>query len=336
MKSVSARKKCYFTNSAIADLVFILMRIFNNEEMPISLQNVYTEDYINGIKEKYRFAGEIITSLPSKGYEMLEFLLNSKNFNNMQEYKDLVMKLEDEEFFYIFYGQYVDRALIGSALQRDECLNILYSKYNSISSNYLALKSLFFNKKLFLKELFLCLEELNTKKFIEEYEKMTDYINNNYQKVEAELEVKDPLEFSESIMGKTFKNRGPYQEFIFIPSYLVPGRAVRFFGEDQILIYSPEFKEFSKKDITKVLKIISDDTRFEIIELLSKNNSMNGKELANAVKLSTPTISHHIEQLKEAGFINEERVKNSKYYSINSNSVKEFIKYLSSTLNNIK
>lgn len=336
MKSVSENSNYYFTNSAIADLVFILIRIFNNKEIPERIKNIYSDNHIISIKEKYRFFGEIITSLPSKGYEMLEFLLIGKNFNNVQEYIDLVMKFDDEEFFYIFYGQYIDRKLIGPALKNDEGLNILYSKYNTISSNYLALKSLFSNKELFLEEFYNCIEELNSKEFIKEYEKITDLIYSNYDKVEKGLKEKDPLEFSESIMGKTFKNRGPYREFIFIPSYLVPGKAVRFFNENQILIYSPESRDLSSKDITKVLKIISDDTRFKIIEILSKNKAMNGKEIANAFKLSTPTISHHIEQLKEAGFINEERVKNSKYYSINSNSVKKFINYLSDIFNNVK
>lgn len=335
MKSVSTREKCYFTNSAIADLVFILTRIFDNKGIPVCLQNVYTEEYLNKIKEEYRFMGEVLTSLPYKGYEMLEFLLNTNNYSNIDGYKNSVIKFEDEEFFYRFYGKHVEKALISSALQDDKYLKELYTKYNYISSNYLAVKSLLVHKELFLKEFFLCIEDLNTKEFVKEYESIIKDIYANYDKLEKELEEKEPLKLSEDIMGKTFYNRGPYEKFVFIPSYFIPRKAVRFFDKDQLLIYSPEYEEVGRKDIIKILKIISDDTRFEIIELLSKNKVMNGKELANAIGLSTPTISHHIEQLKEAGFLNEERFKNSKNYSVNQNAVSNFIKYLSNSLNNI-
>jgi predicted transcriptional regulator len=59
-----------------------------------------------------------------------------------------------------------------------------------------------------------------------------------------------------------------------------------------------------------------------------------GKDLAEKLGLSKATVSHHIEQLKETGFINEERNKNSKFYSINSASVDKFLDYLSSKLKN--
>lgn len=334
MKKISVRDNCYFTDSVIADLVFILIRIFKNEELPSNFQNVYTAEYINKIRGEHRFIGEILSSLEMKGYEMLEFLLCNKNYNNLDEYKTFVTGLEDEEFFYLFYGHYIDKASIGLALQKDEYLNEFYSKYSYISSTYLALKSLFSNKKLFLQEFFLCLEELNTNEFKKEYEEMSKLIYTNFKKVEKALTLKDPLAFSESIMGKTFRNRGPYEEFIFIPSYLITIKAIRYFGKDQILFYLPVHDEFNRNDIIKILKILSDDTRFQIMELLSKNKSMNGKDIASIVKLTTPTISHHMEQLKESGFIHEERVKNSKYYSINSAAVSKFIEYFSKVLKN--
>lgn len=332
MNKISVRDNCYFTDSAIADLVFILIRIFKNEELPSSFQSVYTAEYINIIRERHRFLGEIFSSLETNGFEMLEFLLCNKNYNNPDEYKAFVTSLDDEEYFYIFFGRYVDKTLIRKALQKDEYLNEMYSKYSFISSSYLALKSLFLNKKLFLQEFFSCLEELNTNEFKKEYEKMSELIYTNLNEVERALELKEPLAFSESIMGKTFRNRGPYEEFIFIPSYLIPIKAIRYFGRNQILIYQPKRDELNRNDIIKILKILSDDTRFQIIELLSKNKSMKGKDIASAVKLTTPTISHHIEQLKEAGFIHEERVKNSKYYSVNSIAVSKFVDYLSKTL----
>lgn len=334
MKNINNRNNCFFTHSILAELVFILMRIFNGEDKTEKIKEIYSEEYVNDIKNNYRFLGEIISSLPSKGYELLEFLLLNKQFNNIEDYKANVISMNKAEFFFIFYGQFIDKSSIALALESEDNLKKFYSRYKDISKSYIALKSLFADRELLLADFFSCLNQLYTKDFKEHYEQQPAGINDNYHKIEELLKSNEPLEASQSIMGKTFKNRGPYENFIFIPSYFINGKAVRFFGKDQILIFSPSSRELTNNDITKILKIISDDTRFEIIELLSKNDPMNGKELANALKLTTPTISHHIEQLKEAGFINEERIKNSKYYSINPDSVKHFINYLSKKLLN--
>ncbi|MBZ9688539.1 winged helix-turn-helix domain-containing protein [Clostridium estertheticum] len=335
MKNIDNRSNCFFTQSILADLVFILMRIFNGEDRTEKLKEIYDEEYINDIQNNYRYLGEIISSLPNKGYELLEFLLLNKQFNSIEEYKNNVLSMEKVDFFFIFYGQFIDSKSINLALENEENLKKFYSKYNNISQSYIALKSLFADRELLMEEFFSCLNALYNNGFKSYYEEQLDDIQDIYQKIEDVFKLNDPLEVSQSIMGKTFKNRGPYENFIFIPSFFINGRSVRFFGKDQILIYSPSFKSLTKNDLTKILKIISDDTRFEIIGLLSKNNPMNGKELSIALTLTTPTISHHIEQLKEAGFINEERIKNSKYYSINPNSVNNFMKCLSEKLKTI-
>ncbi|WP_154530223.1 ArsR/SmtB family transcription factor [Inconstantimicrobium porci] len=62
---------------------------------------------------------------------------------------------------------------------------------------------------------------------------------------------------------------------------------------------------------------------------MSENNSFTGKELSEKLNLSKPTISHHIDILKEAGLINEERNKNSKLYSLNYKRMNDFIRVFS-------
>lgn len=336
MVNINGRSNCYFTHSMVADLIFILISIFDKNSKTTNLSDIYTEDYIVSMEHNYRFLGEIINSLPSHGYEMLEFLLINRDFNNISEYKNFVGNIIDEEFFYNLYGQYIDKDYLRLALQNDGELNKLYSENSYISTSYLALKSLFSNKDLFLQELFSGLENLCTEEFLKTYQDIVPKVDAELYNIEKSLSTMEPLDLSQSIMGKTFKNRGPYKTFIFIPSYFINIKATRYFGKDQILIYSLNHRELTKNDITKIFKIISDETRFEIIELLSKGDSMMGKDLANDLNLSTPTISHHMEKLKEAGFINEERIKNSKFYSINYNSIDKFINSLSSIFKNNK
>lgn len=336
MVNINGRSNCYFTHSMVADLIFILISIFDKNSKTTNLSDIYTEDYIVSMEHNYRFLGEIINSLPSHGYEMLEFLLINRDFNNISEFKNFVGNMIDEEFFYNLYGQYIDKDYLRLALQNDGELNKLYSENSYISTSYLALKSLFSNKDLFLQELFSCLENLCTEEFLKTYQDIVPKVDAELYNIEKSLSTMEPLDLSQSIMGKTFKNRGPYKTFIFIPSHFINIKATRYFGKDQILIYSLNHRELTKNDITKIFKIISDETRFEIIELLSKGDSMMGKDLANDLNLSTPTISHHMEKLKEAGFINEERIKNSKFYSINYNSIDKFINSLSSIFKNNK
>jgi DNA-binding transcriptional ArsR family regulator len=46
---------------------------------------------------------------------------------------------------------------------------------------------------------------------------------------------------------------------------------------------------------------------------------MFGKELAKELGIGTSTVSHHLDQLRSIGLINEEREKSVKYFSINTN-----------------
>lgn len=326
MRSIEGTDNSYITHSTVADLVFILIRIFNRENYYL---NIYEDEYLKEIKEGHRFLREIMTSLPVKGAEILEFLLESKEFNNLEKFKEFIIKQEDDKFFYRFYGKEIELEIIRLALDSDKELNELYKKYEYISTSYLALKGLFTNKDLFLKELFDCLDLLNTDNFKIEYEEKYLDVYNEEERITKLISEENPLEASQKIMGKTFRNRGPYKNFVFVPTKLLPSKAIRYYDEDQILFYLLGEKELNKSEITKILKIISDDTRFEILEILGKSDPMMGKELAAKLKLSTPTISHHIDQLKEAGFINEERVKNSKYYSLNKMKFNKFIEGIS-------
>lgn len=332
MKSISNEQNCYFTPSMTADLIFVLINIFNVTTKADKFSWIYQPDYIDRVKNNYRFLGEVLASLPNSGGELLEFLLLNRSFNDIKEFNNFVASLEDEEFFYHLYEQQVDIELIRNALQGDESLNRLYSKFGEISTSYLALRGLFSNKALFLRELSQCMDVLCNQNFIEEYENIMSGVYEELPSLEKALVSSTPLDLSQVIMGKTFKNKGPYENFIFVPSYFMDKKAIRYYQKDQILFYDPSFKDFNKNDMIKMMKIISDSTRFEIIELLCKNETMMGKDLASELKLTTATISHHIEQLREVGFINEERVKNSKYYSINNNSVNRFVDFLTSKL----
>ena len=138
-------------------------------------------------------------------------------------------------------------------------------------------------------------------------------------------------------MGKTFRNRGPYEEFLFVPTYMMPAKAVRFFHvkeehKKQLLFMSVRKIDRNQEDVIKILKIMGDGTRYQILALLAKEGTMRGMDIAKRVSVATSTISHHMELLKECGLITEEQVKNSKYYGLSRNGVAELIKDIQSDL----
>jgi len=73
-----------------------------------------------------------------------------------------------------------------------------------------------------------------------------------------------------------------------------------------------------------LFKALSDETRREILKILSERD-MTAGEIADRFQKSWPTISYHLEILKQAELITEE--KRGKYivYSLNTTVFQEII-----------
>lgn len=329
-------ERSFLKKSKVVDLICILvnMLIYDSKKINV-LEKVYGKNQIKIFKETYKDLSKPLLSLNALGLEILEFLLLNKEFDSIENFENSVRKLNTVDFLYHFFGGYIEKSKIQRALESKENLKEFYYEFNFSCKNLETLEFIFFNKDTFLESFFKGLKSLDTKDFNDYFIKIDPLYEEEFKFIKDKLKDNAPLEVSQNIMGKTFKNRGPYNEFIFIPSYFLPIKSVRFMDKDQILLYKilDQDSENEKKNLLiSRLKVISDATRFEILEMLCNEEPLNGKEIAEKMKLSTPTISHHLEQLRESGFINEERVKNSKYFNANSNSIKEFINSLNKSL----
>jgi len=78
-------------------------------------------------------------------------------------------------------------------------------------------------------------------------------------------------------------------------------------------------------------KAIADDTRRDILTLLSKGDSIAG-DIANKFKISKPAISNHLKILKEADLVSERKVQQNRIYSLNKNEIKKMVNYLNKLL----
>ncbi|MGG1619598.1 metalloregulator ArsR/SmtB family transcription factor [Paenibacillus sp. NRS-1782] len=69
-------------------------------------------------------------------------------------------------------------------------------------------------------------------------------------------------------------------------------------------------------------KALADPTRMRILLLLSRGE-MHGQALAEKLNLSQPTVTHHASKLREAGLIKERRDKNTLYFTLNPELIRQ-------------
>ncbi|HEX2628588.1 MAG TPA: autorepressor SdpR family transcription factor [Chitinophagaceae bacterium] len=76
-----------------------------------------------------------------------------------------------------------------------------------------------------------------------------------------------------------------------------------------------------------VFKALNDPTRREILSLLQERD-MTAGEIADKFDISFPSISHHLDLLKQAKLVTAEKDGQYMYYSLNTTVVDEIVKWL--------
>jgi DNA-binding transcriptional ArsR family regulator len=72
---------------------------------------------------------------------------------------------------------------------------------------------------------------------------------------------------------------------------------------------------------------LNDPTRREILELLKKKDLTAG-EIADRFQISKPSISHHLDLLKQAGLVSAVKEGQYQFYSINTTVLDEVVKWM--------
>lgn len=75
-----------------------------------------------------------------------------------------------------------------------------------------------------------------------------------------------------------------------------------------------------------VFKALNDPTRREILELLQESD-MTAGEIADKFSISFPSISHHLDLLKQARLVIAEKEGQHVFYSLNTTVVDEILKW---------
>ncbi|BCV22605.1 MAG: hypothetical protein PWP41_1871 [Moorella sp. (in: firmicutes)] len=79
--------------------------------------------------------------------------------------------------------------------------------------------------------------------------------------------------------------------------------------------------------LNTLFKALGDETRREILRRLARGDMAAG-EIAAAFELSWPTISHHLNVLKEAGLVQDEKRGQYVIYSLNTTVLQDITGWL--------
>lgn len=75
-----------------------------------------------------------------------------------------------------------------------------------------------------------------------------------------------------------------------------------------------------------IFKALSDKTRRKILELL-KEKDMTAGEIADYFKITKASISHHLNILKQANLVSDERNGQFIYYSLNTSVFEDVVSW---------
>lgn len=78
--------------------------------------------------------------------------------------------------------------------------------------------------------------------------------------------------------------------------------------------------------MTLFFKALNDPIRREILELL-KNGDRTAGEIADQFNITKPSISHHLDILKQANLVTAVKEGQFIYYSINTTVIDEMLKW---------
>lgn len=79
--------------------------------------------------------------------------------------------------------------------------------------------------------------------------------------------------------------------------------------------------------MNSIFKALNDPTRREILELLQERD-MTAGEIAEKFRISWPSISHHLDLLKQAKLVSSEKEGQYVYYSLNTTVMDEIVKWM--------
>ena len=333
---------CVFAFIPELEPVWGAISLLSGETVHTLCTEIYGTEQIVAWKRKYNFLFEIYAVITKHfNVNMLDYLLEMPLENiSLDSLQNTVLSESSVDFVWRqlsldYFCKDANKDTLEKAMTDDAALDEAYGWIADHCGSFLAFSAFVRQSRRLITEFFSLASEINTPELSAALEKQASKVERMYQSVCQGAKADDLLLFSQEMMGKTFRNRGPYSEFIFLPSYLLPMKACRFFDVDsdnkrQILFLTLREISRDREDKVRALKAIADPTRYQILTILAQEGPMRGMDIAKKVSVATSTISHHMEQMRDCGLVTEEPVKNAKYYGLSKQSAKALLNEIAS------
>jgi len=78
----------------------------------------------------------------------------------------------------------------------------------------------------------------------------------------------------------------------------------------------PELSEQAIRELARVFKLLSDETRLRILFYLAQNSELHVTDLCNRLGQSQPAVSHHLALLRVSRLIEARREGKHNFYSV--------------------
>ncbi|MCG7343233.1 metalloregulator ArsR/SmtB family transcription factor [Sporosarcina sp. ACRSL] len=297
-------------------------------------KNEYTEvDGMNVMDELSDGAKDFIATWPRTlglGFSpLLNFLLPSPYFHDAREFVDAIDRLSDAAYVYDFFSEYIPLPQVEALLESPTSLmtyedTILWDTDEKKET----VIEFFTNLGEYRRGFSSLLLEIDSSNFFQralnEKKKMVEKAMQEVQSISME-----PLALAQYVMGKSFRRTSQYKMFYFIPSIYSSIARIRLFNREVcIVIYGctvPLSDVMDKsKELESQLKVLADGNRLRMLRLLSGQREY-GAKIAEYLGITTATVSHHLELLKKAGLVQEEKVGTIKYFTCDKEKVDQLL-----------
>lgn len=262
----------------------------------------------------------------------LELFITIPQFQNGKTFCAGIAAMEPDEFAQKFLGGEIPKELLDTLISSPEKIYSIEQRYEwdtPEKQHYILtlLSDINTFQRNFI-EVLQHIQELNSfKEYLEEAKSAAT-------KSLAELDAMNikPLALAQYVMGKTFRRTSNYKHYYFIPSYGFTPVKMRIFNDTHCMVIYGCGKPLSddrkkSEDLSKQLKVLADPNRLLILKML-RSNKEYGARLAEYVGLTTATVSHHLDVLKKAKLIKEEKIGTIKYFYTDSQQVENMIESL--------
>jgi len=75
------------------------------------------------------------------------------------------------------------------------------------------------------------------------------------------------------------------------------------------------------ENVNSCFEVLSDPTRMQILSILSEGKKLRAKDILEHLKISQPTLSHHMQLLVSEKIVHANKVGRECFYNINEESI---------------